>query len=234
MVVGIYALFFTVTVQKIKTEQFLAPSTGVRLSIQVATSLQASPYTRISRYDSHIERVSSEYKVDWRMTAAVISIESSFNEKARSKAGAIGLMQVMPIVYREQNVPIEDHPTTNMKVGLAHFKNLHGRISAETAEDRIKMTFAAYNAGMGHLRDAQQLARAKKLNPKKWSDLAKVYPMLEIPYVYKSFKSGYCQGRNVVDYVKKVSKQYEKFQKHYPENRPQLTWAHSQTTATSS
>lgn len=223
--VAVYGFFAMAAGQKIylqRMERKTATEDKIVLSDQTPRWVP-SPHTRLSHHDSQIEKVSETHQIDWRLTAALISVESSFNARAKSKAGAIGLMQVMPAVYREQKTPVEYHPEINMNVGLTHFKNLYGRIRADTVHDRMLMAFAAYNAGIGHLYDAQRIAKAKKLNPYVWQDLAKVYPMLETAYVYKSMPHGYCQGRSVVAYVKKVARQYEQFQKIYPINRTNLT-----------
>ena len=177
------------------------------------------PKTKLSAHDDHIERVSLEQNIDWRLTAAVISVESSFNEKARSKVGAVGLMQVMPVVFREQKSPVAYAPEENIRIGLTHLRRLYDRIQAQSEYDRLKMSFAAYNAGIGHLRDAQRLARQRGLNPRAWADVAKVFPLLESAQFHQRSTYGYCQGRGIVQYVRKVTQRYEDLQMIYPIQR---------------
>lgn len=175
-----------------------------------------SPRIPLSKHDKHIEEVSQEHQVDWRFTSALIFVESSFNDKAKSSAGALGLMQVMPVVYRELNAPIEIHPESNINVGLTYLKKLYGSIKANSSRDKLLMALAAYNAGLGHLRDAQRLAKAKGLNPHSWNHLRTVYPLLEDADVYQKTLHGYCQGQGIVAYAEKILHKYKSFKERYP------------------
>lgn len=198
---------------------YLKPTQDEPLMVSIPRGIApAAPSPRIplSKHDKHIEEVSKAHEVDWRFTSALIFVESSFNDKAKSHAGALGLMQVMPIVYRELNSPIEIHPETNINVGLTYFKKLYGTIQAKSGRDRFLMTLAAYNAGLGHLRDAQRIARAKGLDPHAWSALRTIYPKLENPNVYQKTLHGYCQGQGVVTYAEKILNMYKFFKDIYP------------------
>ena len=59
-----------------------------------------------NEYDHHFRKYSKRYfgpQKDWRWFKAQAIAESSLNPKARSKAGAIGLMQIMPSTMAEIN-----------------------------------------------------------------------------------------------------------------------------------
>jgi len=85
--------------------------------------------------------------VDPYLVAALIRQESGFNEKARSRVGALGLMQLMPNTAR-----ILSHsrvskrklfePETNVRIGVQYFKNLLTRFDGDA-----ELALAGYNAG---------------------------------------------------------------------------------------
>lgn len=215
---GVYAGFAALLFIQAKPTRGVAPRIFSK-----GTVMLPDPSTRLSEHDEHIERASEQHKVDWRFTAALISVESSFNARAKSKVGAIGLMQVMPVVFRELNAPIEHRPEDNIAVGLTYFKKLRLRIKANSERERILMTLAAYNAGLGHLRDAQRLAKERGLDPLSWNDLRQVYPTLEDEAVHAGTKHGYCQGRGIVRYAEKIMVKYRTFRKIYPMDRAQYS-----------
>lgn len=85
--------------------------------------------------------------LDQFLVLALVRQESAFNEKARSRAGAVGLMQVMPSTARLFGVPLRKrrhlyHPDTNVKVGSRYFAELIRRYEGDT-----ELALAAYNAG---------------------------------------------------------------------------------------
>jgi len=171
---------------------------------------------RISPYDEIIHRHSKNHKLDWRLVASIIHTESSFRPRAISTKGALGLMQIMPIVAREQNRQFSDEPDQNIMIGVRHFKKKMKRIDGETGEDALRLSLAAYNVGLGHLRDAQNLAMRLEKNPRRWTDVSKALLLLEKPKYYKKAKFGYCQGKKVVQYVSRVFTQYLVYRNMYP------------------
>ena len=76
------------------------------------------------------------------MVAAVISVESGFNEKAVSHKGAKGLMQLMPGTAKRYGVTDVFDPAQNIKGGTAYLKDLMLLFNND-----VSLTLAAYNAG---------------------------------------------------------------------------------------
>ena len=107
----------------------------------------ALPNVRIEahpRIDRIIDRVAKEQGVDATLVRAVIQVESGFEPRARSSAGAVGLMQVMPQTARQYGVTgrrLYD-PRANLEAGIKHLKSLLDHLP-------LHLALAAYNAGEG-------------------------------------------------------------------------------------
>jgi soluble lytic murein transglycosylase-like protein len=96
------------------------------------------------RLDPIIEKVAKEQGVDATLVRAVIQVESGFEPRARSSAGAVGLMQVMPATARQYGVTgrrLYD-PRANIEAGIKHLKSLLDHLP-------LHLALAAYNAGEG-------------------------------------------------------------------------------------
>lgn len=195
--------------------------------IQDHVSVELPPMSHISPYDSIIIRHADRFKLDWRLVASMIFVESSFNRDAVSSAGAIGLMQIMPAVAREQAVDWAEHPEQNIRAGVAHFMKKLKRIKARSWSDQLKLSLAAYNAGLGHIRDAQRLAIEQGLSPRRWEDVSQMLVLLEIPEYHQKARYGYCQGRNAVEYVGRVMKKFGHYRNVYPRQPMQVSQAAS-------
>lgn len=99
-------------------------------------------------------QVGAEVEVDPYMALAVMRRESAFKSNARSSAGAIGLMQLMPATARALNKRLYGRrgpsrrslrkPEVNIRLGMAMLGTL-----ADTFDDNLPLMIAAYNAGPG-------------------------------------------------------------------------------------
>ena len=116
----------------------------------------------------HIVVRSKEYDVSLPLVLAVIKSESNFLSDAVSRAGALGLMQLMPNTaiaqYRKitRNVSIEDlkknlilHPELNLTLGIQYLRQLENTLKGiEHPEFRRKIVLASYNAGLRRVRES--------------------------------------------------------------------------------
>ncbi len=109
----------------------------------VATPLLAS--SQAPSYDEIIDRASATHGVPADLVHAVIQVESGFDERAVSRTGAIGLMQLMPETARQFNVDNPYDPRQNIDGGVRYLKTLLDRFP-------LKLALAAYNAGEGAVR----------------------------------------------------------------------------------
>ncbi|MBR6562366.1 MAG: lytic transglycosylase domain-containing protein [Clostridia bacterium] len=145
-------------------------------------------------YTEYVTAYAAEYGVPEPLVYAVIRAESGFDERAESRVGAKGLMQMMPdtldwlsrLIGEETPTDIFD-PETNVKYGTYYLRHLYDRFGSwETA-------LAAYNAGHGRV--------AEWLNDSRYSDDGQM--LTEIPI---------SETRN---YVNKVMGNFDTYNKLY-------------------
>ena len=102
----------------------------------------AAPWSP-SRFDDIIASASGRYGVDPALVRAVVKVESDFNETARSRKGAQGLMQLMPQTARLHDISNVYDPEENIEGGVRHLKLLLDRYQGD-----LQLVLAAYNAGI--------------------------------------------------------------------------------------
>lgn len=165
---------------------------------------------QLSPYDHLIKPLAKQYAMDWRLLVAQMYQESKFDPNAKSFAGALGLMQVMPRTAREFGYKNLQNPSQGIEAGVAYMHWLEARFPGELDfQERVFFTLAAYNAGAGHVRDARRLAKQQGLDPNRWFDhVEKAMLMLSKPEHYKKARFGYVRGSEPVHYVKSIRDRY--------------------------
>jgi len=109
-----------------------------------------------SKYDHFISEASIKYGISFNLLKALIKVESNFNPKAVSKAGAMGLMQIMPENFEALKITNPFNPRENILGGTLYLKQLMTRF-----EGKLPLVLAAYNAG------PTKVARHEKIPPIK-------------------------------------------------------------------
>ena len=165
--------------------------------------------TRLSRYSPFIKAAAKKHGFDWRLISAQIYQESHLNPRAKSPAGAKGLMQLLSSTARSLGVKDIYNPVENINAGVQHLKNLYDLFGNADEKDRLLISLAAYNIGQGHVRDARQLAVKMNLDPESWESLAKTLPLLSFRKYYKNSKYGYCRGTEPVLYINQIMIYYD-------------------------
>lgn len=94
-------------------------------------------------FDQIIHEAAGRHHVDADLILAVIMAESQFNPSAKSKKGAKGLMQLMPLTADALDVDNVYCPAENVNAGTRHLKWLLDRFDGD-----LSMALAAYNAGV--------------------------------------------------------------------------------------
>jgi soluble lytic murein transglycosylase-like protein len=98
-------------------------------------------------YDELIRRTSVKYGVPTSLVWAIVKAESDFDPFVVSKAGAVGLMQLMPETARLMGVRDRYDPAQNIDGGVKFLSHLLKRFKGRTT-----LAIAAYNAGEGAVR----------------------------------------------------------------------------------
>jgi len=98
-------------------------------------------------YGEIIDKLSAAQGVDAKLVRAVIQVESAYQQRAKSRKGAIGLMQLMPETARQYAVADPYEPESNIEAGIKHLKLLLQRFA-----QNVPLALAAYNAGEATVR----------------------------------------------------------------------------------
>lgn len=174
----------------------------------------------ISVYDSIFKKQADSTIWDWRLLSAIAYTESRFNPNAGSFAGAKGLMQLMTetmlALGADPKTMLE--PEENLRLGIEYLNRTYQLMqSARTNDDRIRLTLAAYNAGLGHIRDAQTLCELHGENPAEWKVVKRYVRLLASPDYYNlpSVKCGYLRGSETADYVDDIMDLYATYRRKF-------------------
>jgi len=165
----------------------------------------------ISEYDHLFRTYAGNIGWDWRLLAAQGWAESRFRPKARSWAGARGLMQIMPRTARGYNTSVAalDNPATSIRVATQLLSDLDTQLKPLVPDDRerIKFVIGSYNAGIAHVLDAMRLCSKYGLDPQVWdNNVERAMLMKSKPEYYNDpvVRYGYCRGSEPVGYVRDI------------------------------
>ncbi len=146
------------------------------------------------------EKYAADYDFDWAMLAALAYQESQLDQSRRSKAGAIGVMQILPATARDSNVGIPDIEKleSNVHAGTKYLRFLRDRYFNDPQIDDVNQTllsFAAYNAGPARVAQLRKEAKQRGLNPNVWFGHVEIITAKRI-------------GRETVQYVSNIYKYF--------------------------
>ena len=99
---------------------------------------------RLNEFADTINHAAKQYNVDAGFIRAIIHAESAFNPLARSRKGAMGLMQLMPGTAKDMGVVDLTNPEQNIQGGVKYLARL-----LQTFSGNETLAAAAYNAGPG-------------------------------------------------------------------------------------
>ena len=203
--------------------QFSAPVTDDMLldddAADFGSSLLSDGEYVISAYDNVIRNISEKEGHDWRLMSAIAYPESRFTPDITSRSGARGLMQIMPSVARQFDVPTEEvaNPETNIWLAnklMSKIMNTLRFPEGTPEKDRMSIILASYNSGIGHVNDARRLARLNGEDPNSWEVVARYLQLKAQPEYYENeaVKCGRFTGsRQTLAYVNDVIGRYDKY-----------------------
>ena len=160
---------------------------------------------RLPKYIKYFKKHTRNSIFSWELIAAISYQESHWNHKAVSKTKVKGLMMLTKDTASYIGVKNRLDPNQSVYGGVKYLENIFKRLpSSIVGSDRIWMTLAAYNVGLGHLEDARIITQRFGYNPNYWSDVKKHLPLLRLKKFYKKTKYGYARGNEPVKYVKRI------------------------------
>jgi membrane-bound lytic murein transglycosylase F len=164
----------------------------------------------LSPYDDIVQSYVQPYNFDWRLIVSQMYQESRFDPLASNATGAFGLMQMLPRTAAELGVKDLKDPQQAIASGVQYLDWTRDRFSKDLpVQEQIFFSLASYNAGYGHVKDAQRLAKQLGLRSDKWfNNVEKAMLLLQHRQYYKNARFGYVRGKEPVNYVRDIHQRY--------------------------
>lgn len=169
---------------------------------------------RLPKYKKHFQGAGEKYKLPWMLLAAQSYQESHWNPRAKSYTGVRGMMMITQATAKQIGVKNRLDVKESIYGGAKYLRMLEKRFPPEIkGKTRWAFTLAAYNVGMGHVLDAQKLARKMNKNPYSWKDIKEILPLLTQKKYYRNLKYGYARGNEPVKYVNAIQSYFDIIEK---------------------
>lgn len=165
---------------------------------------------KLIQYERWFREYGREYGIDWMLIAAQAFHESGFDHSLKSRAGAIGLMQVLPELEQDARINVKKlHlPENNIHAGVKYLALLRDRYFTDPAispDDRLRFALAAYNAGPGKVRSIRRRAAKMGFDPNQWFGHCEVAALRVV-------------GQETVGYVRNINVYYVALKLAFPDN----------------
>jgi membrane-bound lytic murein transglycosylase F len=160
---------------------------GWAAALPIALPAQTVARTR-DDYDDVFRKYSKRFfgpGFDWQYFKAQGMAESNLAAAAKSRAGARGIMQLMPSTYQairtsQPELKAIDDPESNIAAGIMYDRDLWRAYRDHADEgERLRFMFGGYNAGPGTMRRAKSVARGEQLDEYRWQSVASVAPRVQ-------------------------------------------------------
>lgn len=171
---------------------------------------------RISPYDEIIKEHSRILGWDWRLLSAVVFKESRFSVGARSRRGAVGLMQVMRSTASSFGITDLFNPSENVKAGAMYLRQMQRRYQEMGLDSAnvVKFTLAAYNAGESRIDDCISFTRDLGMDCTDWENVAAAIPLMseqEYAEDVEKLRHGVFHGQETVRHVRDILSKYREY-----------------------
>ena len=164
----------------------------------------------LPKYENYFQKAGLKYDIPWMMLAAQSYQESHWKPDAKSHTGVRGMMMLTRDTAKQLKVKNRLNVKQSIDGGAKYFDMMKKLLPKEVSEkNRWALSLAAYNIGLGHVYDAQVLAKKLNKDPYSWSDLKTVLPFLSQKKYYKDLKYGYARGDEPVRYVDAIQNYYD-------------------------
>ncbi|HWO98476.1 MAG TPA: lytic transglycosylase domain-containing protein [Bacillus sp. (in: firmicutes)] len=134
-------------IQPLSSYPFPLPFKSKSVMSKMAQTTSSAPsFSPLSSIEGMIEKAAQAYDLDPKLIKSVIRHESNFNPKAKSQAGAVGLMQLMPSTARYLGIQDPYDPMQNISGGAKYLRQMLDKYNGN-----LSLALAAYNAGPGNV-----------------------------------------------------------------------------------
>lgn len=173
-------------------------------------SLQRELLNTFPQYHSAFKEVAQEVKLPWALIAGVAYQESKWNHTATSFTGVKGLMQLTQQTASHMGVSDREDPFQSIWGGARYLKHLWEEwVEIRNPQDRLMITLASYNAGIGHIFDVMEIVRKEGRDPYQWKNIEAALPRLEEPGFCEELPYGCSRGTETVEFVKRSYSFYQ-------------------------
>ncbi|MBQ7268937.1 MAG: transglycosylase SLT domain-containing protein [Bacteroidales bacterium] len=166
----------------------------------------------LSPYDDQFREWGRRIGMDWRLLAAVGWQESHWRIDTKSRRGAQGIMQIMPVTARRYGIDDLTDPERNIEAGARLLEELHRSFGD------LDFVLAAYNAGGSRVRSYIQYAARYGADVSRWEEVAGLLPQLGRDSLYLADTLGLKRigYGETVQYVRRVKSIYREFRRICP------------------
>jgi membrane-bound lytic murein transglycosylase MltF len=167
----------------------------------IKKEVQSEHLQRFKNTIAYFKAYGDKYEFPYLMLAAIAYQESQLDQNARSAAGAIGVMQLLPTTAKDKNVGIPDIEALdpNIHAGAKYLRFLIDRYFSEDPNisilNQVLFAFASYNAGPARVAQLRKEAKETGLDPNIWFHNVEVIAAERI-------------GHETVQYVSNIFKYY--------------------------
>ncbi len=184
---------------------------------QIKDPTGASEWKRFEEILALFRKYGQQYDFDPLMLAAQGYQESQLNQKAKSRSGAIGVMQLLPSTGKELKVGDISITEPNIHAGAKYMDRLMTKYFPDakfTGNNRTLFAFASYNCGPGKIAAMRKEAERRGFDPNQWLNNVEVVTAEKVgmettTYVRNIFKyySAYRLQLDAIEEAKKARKQ---------------------------
>ena len=163
----------------------------------------------LPKYRTLFEEAGRRYDLDPLFLAAMSYQESHWNPAATSYTGVRGLMMLTQDTAAAIGVTDRTDPRQSVLGGTRYLVQIMKQIDDEVGRpDDNYYALAAYNVGLGHVQDAQEIVKRGGEDHTLWSNLRDALPLLSKPAYYRTLKYGKARGHEPVRYVDSIRNYY--------------------------